>query len=155
MASPLSIRAVRWTPVGGAAFDCQRADLGILLELVLGWREVADVRGKDTIVPYATGQLARPRRKDKRELELFGWVLGVAGVDDDARMSSYDGLVRTLTATFDPTVRGTLAIDLRDGTTWSIVALPLTLAWGREEIPGVSELSVAFMSVVPEWTLVP
>ncbi len=64
MASALSIRAVRWTPVGGVAFDCQREDLGILMELVLGWREVADVRGKDTVVPWAVGQLARPRRKD-------------------------------------------------------------------------------------------
>lgn len=154
MANALGLRAIRWTPDGGVAFDVQRADLGIHLDLVHGWRDGLTVRGKDTVIPGAAGLRPRNRVRHSRSLELFGVVQGVGDVEAN-RLSSYDALVQAINAAFDPTVRGDLEIDLNDGTTWTINALPINNVWGAERIPGVSELSIALESSDPDWVVVP
>jgi hypothetical protein len=154
VANDLGLRAIRWTPEGGGAFDCQRADIGVHLDLVVGWREVASVRGEDVTVPDRTGRQEGLRVKDKRDIELAGLVQGI-GTVEATRLESYDDLVVTLQTAFDPTVRGVLEVDTRNGDTYSIRCLPLPLVWGPETLPGVSALSVALEAITPDWTLEP
>lgn len=76
---------------------------GIFLDLVSGFDGVAEVRGSDIVVPGTPGRTPLSRVKDRRLIELRGWVLG--GPDTAAlgtRQQDYRANIVTLQTLFDP-----------------------------------------------------
>lgn len=152
------IRPLTWTPDGGDPFDCQRADLGLVLQIVTGLDEVPSVRGEDVTIPGRPGVIPGNREADRRSLELAGWIAGATAEDQTEleRRASYREMVSALQAAFAPTLTGTLEVVAEDGATYSIAARPLTIVYGTEDVPAFRYVSVALISTTdPEWTVTP
>lgn len=127
--------------------DLQRSDLSIHLAVTLGYAEVPEVRGSDTIIPSSAGRVFRNREMDRIPIELEGWIQGVGNSEDD-RLESFAGLVHELKVLFDPTNDpDTLSGVNYAGDTMTIEARPLALRWGPEDIPGLRELTVLMEAV--------
>lgn len=58
-----------------------RTTSAIFLDLVAGYAEPALARGVDTIIPGATGRVARVHVKDVRRILLEGYVIGTSASD--------------------------------------------------------------------------
>lgn len=131
--------------------DLQANDLSIDLEVIVGLDEVAEVRGTDTTIPSKAGRRARNRVKDRRSIELGGWLQGV-GEFESVRMASYRQIVAFLQTLFDPARDpATLSVPLEDGTTATISARPLVIVYGDRPLPGVCRISVSLESIDPDW----
>jgi hypothetical protein len=139
-------------PLTYRTIDLARADLTIILEVVAGLNEVAQVRGTDTVIPSLAGRRARARVRDVRVIELRGWVMGAGSNDADQR-SSFRDLVQELQALFDPTIVGDLVATLENGDTATIAARTTSLMWGDAPAPQLCALSVELESVEPEWVI--
>jgi hypothetical protein len=70
--------------------------------LVGGLDDPADVRGEDTVVPALAGRIARNRVRDRRVIEIQGYVRGL-GSDDAARADDFRDIQEVLRALFAPT----------------------------------------------------
>lgn len=60
----------------------------IFLDLVKGYWDPADVRGKDDDIPAATGRTVRNRVRSVRYISLSGWVDGTSASDFNANMAA-------------------------------------------------------------------
>ena len=77
---------------------------GIYLDITGGFDDVAEVRGTDVIVPGRAGRTPLSRVKDRRLIELTGYVNGNPGAASLAlRQQSYRTHIVTLQALFAPT----------------------------------------------------
>jgi hypothetical protein len=136
--------------------DIQNSSIGTFLEIRRGLNEIPEVRGIDTIIPSAVGRRLRNRVKDRRIIELFGYVAGT-GSGEAAQRSSFRTQVAALKALFDPTVSRSLVATLENGGTGTIAARTLTMIWGdawSEDLsPSFASVSIELESVAPEWTI--
>jgi hypothetical protein len=66
----------------------------IHFDLVRGYSERADVRGEDTVIPGNAGRTARTRVKDRRVIELRGYITGATAaawrISTDAALALFD-----------------------------------------------------------------
>jgi hypothetical protein len=126
----------------------QRADWTVWFDVREGLKELAEVRGQDTIVPYLPGRIERTRVKDKRDIELYGWIKG-------ATESAYWTLLKEMQTLFDPAATpGDLVVPLADGTTATIRARALNMIPEEEDHRGNAQhFSVGLVAVAPDWTI--
>jgi hypothetical protein len=113
------------------------------------------VRGVDTIIPSATGRIARNRVADGRTIGLDGFVMG-AGADLVMQRDDFRDAIEQLRALFDPTLApGTLSVILEGGTVAEIDArtMPEEPEWGPIRMPTYREFSVDLEAVDDEWSL--
>lgn len=156
MVDPLESPAI--IPVTYDGEVLQRLDLGIVLVLSFGLWEPPTVRGQDVRVPHLDGLQVRPRRVERRDIGLKGWVAGT-GADGDAIRGEFTTRMRWLNELFHPAraVADLVAGPLPDGSTWTIAARPvdngppIVLAEdiGLEYV----DVSIGLYSVAPEWTI--
>lgn len=136
--------------------DLQRSDLSIHFDITKGLNDGLAVRGEDTVVPGLDGQIPRNRKRDHREIELLGRLMGVGTTLEQQLadlQASLDELEEAFAADGSPAVLSGVA---RDGSTRTILARVISGGFvvGPEEAPGTRAVSVALTSVVPDWTIV-
>lgn len=120
----------------------------IVLQCIKGLDDSPSVRGEDTIIPGTAGRTARVRVRDRRIIELAGWVFGT-GSTDAAQTDDLRDALEELRTLFDPTDDPqTLVIDLEDGTrTATITARTRNMAVAREDLIVARKVSVELESV--------
>ena len=92
----------RMSRITYASTELQPTSGKFYFEIVAGWDDEVEVRGADTVVPSAAGRVSRTRVKDRRLIELRGWVTG-QGATDDAARQDYASTMATLHSIFSPT----------------------------------------------------
>lgn len=117
-----------------------------------GLNDGLEVRGEDSTVPGADGQVPRNRKRHVRHLVLKGLVMG-RGATEALRQANFQNLMDELEETFaldaDP---ATLEGTARDGSTRSIEARTTNIVLPDEEpAMSVGYVSVMLDSVVPDW----
>jgi hypothetical protein len=133
-------------------------DNTIVLDLVGGFDDEAEVRGEDTVIPGKAGRAVRDRVKDRRSIELRGYVQGI-GSSLTARRTSYRGLIDELHGIFDPTASPAALVvtapymGLTSGTK-TINARFLNAIWDDDVLGFFRRVSVELECVdsPPEWT---
>jgi len=135
-----------------AGTSVQDGTIGLFLEIRRGLNEIAEVRGKDTVIPSAVGRRLRNRVRDRRVIELFGYVMG-NGTGEAVQRADFRGLVDTLQGLFDPTTSAALVATLENGGTATIAARTVNMVWGNEKLPALRSVSIELESVDPEWVL--
>lgn len=124
----------------------------LISRLVRGLDTAAEVRGRDTVIPGATGQVPRDRVWHQRVLELEIVVMGT-GATEAAQLADTRAALDMLTALFDPTREpAVLVVEVEDGTTRSISARPVDTMPDDGEIPTRRTLSVELVAVEGDWT---
>lgn len=99
-----------------------------------GFWEPADVRGQDDVIPGLAGRFRRNRVKDRRIIELRGFVQGIGGTQLE-RQQNWQAATAALMALMDPTgASGSLAVvapymGLPSGSK-TITAYPLNVVGG-------------------------
>lgn len=132
--------------------DLTTSDNRIMLRLVRGLDDLAEVRGKDVIVPGLTGRIIRNRVKDRLVVEAAGWVMGT-GVGEAAQRADFRAIVDEIRALMDPTLSPyAIVAILEDASTRTIMARPTNVVWGDDNLPSFRMLSCEWESVDPEWT---
>lgn len=148
MTSPIAIIGLTY-----ASTDLQEADLSIFLELQNGLGEL-EVRGRDTLVPSLVGMVPRPRKKERRRVNLIGHIRGVGDTQEDRR-AAYWTTYKLIEELFSPDrLVADLVALLGDGTTATLESTrPLPGLAFVERVPSEwSDLSVPLESVAPDWT---
>lgn len=137
--------------------DCVTISSGqvrICLRLTSGLYSGLAVRGKDVLVPGLAGRIAGNRVRDRRTLEVEGFVQGV-GSTEDARRADFETAMQTVDGLFDPTLAaGTLVVALQGGGTASIQArtLPETLE-ADAAIPSRLDLKFRLEAIGADWSI--
>jgi hypothetical protein len=135
--------------------DVQNGTFGIFLEIKSGLVGGVSVRGTDTIVPGLAGRIVRNRKRDRRVIELRGFVTGNAGsTSESSQRSSFRDKWQALEAIFDVSAAApaNLVATLEDGTTATIACRTLDILPGDQPVPTFQEVSVELESVVPDWS---
>jgi len=133
---------------------------GIYLDIVSGFDGLADVRGSDLVIPGRAGRTPLSRVKDRRLIELRGYIHG--GPDTDTlvnRQIDYRANVVTFQTLFDPDdaakslVVTTPYLGLPSGTK-TIAARFLNAIWGVVDGGGIFCLVSVQLEAVgnpPDW----
>jgi hypothetical protein len=135
--------------------DVQNGTFGIFLEIKSGLVGGVSVRGTDTVVPGLAGRIVRNRKRDRRVIELRGFVTGNAGsTSESSQRSSFRDKWQALEAIFDVSAAApaNLVATLEDGTTATIACRTLDILPGDQPVPTFQEVSVELESVVPDWS---
>jgi hypothetical protein len=123
----------------------------LIAKLVRGLDTSPEVRGADTVVPGAPGQVPRARVWHQRTIELEVQVLGT-GATEALQRADTRAALDALAALFDPTRDpATLIVELEDGSTRSISARPVNVLHDEGEVPTRRTLSVELVAVEGEW----
>lgn len=126
-----------------------------LIGLVRGLDESPEVRGSDTIIPGTAGRIERNRVRDRRVIELRGWVMGT-GVSESAQRADMRTAFEELRTLFDPTrSAATLSIELEDGGTATISARPINLVTDEPVVATRREVSIELEAVDADWVITP
>lgn len=132
---------------------------GIYLDVVSGFDGVAEVRGTDIVIPGRPGRTPLSRVKDRRLIELRGYVNGNPGAASLAlRQQDYRAHIVTLQGLLDPDDAGkalvvtTPYLGLPSGSK-SITARYLNAIWGVVVGTYFCEVSVQLEAVgnPPDW----
>ena len=127
--------------------DLTRSDARILGRVVRGLNELPEVRGKDTIIPGASGRVPRNRKLDRLMVEWEGMVMG-AGVDEDAQREDFRDLVDSIRTLMNPVQDPyELVVTVEDGSTRSITARPVNVVWGPDDIPSYRTASLQWEAI--------
>lgn len=138
--------------------ELRRTDGGLYFWITDGFDDEADVRGDDWIAPERAGRVEGNRVKDRRLIELQGYVIGV-GANEAAMRTAYRARVDDLHAIFDPTAApGALVVHspvmgLASGTK-SINARYLNSVWSYGVVTLHAKVSVQLECIdsPPDWT---
>lgn len=127
----------------------------IMLRCVRGLDDSPEVRGSDVIVPGLAGRIAMDRKRDRRLIELAGWIMGT-GSTESAQRADIRSALESLRTLFDPARSpATLIVTLEDGGTASITARPVNMAMADDPIPTYRQLSVELEAVGDDWVIAP
>ena len=126
----------------------------IVLQCVRGLDDTPAVRGKDTIIPGASGRTVRDRVRDRRIIELEGWVFG-CGASDALQTDDLRDALEELRTLFDPTGDPhSLVIDLEDEVrTATITARAMNMVTSREDLIVARRVSVELEAVGADWVI--
>ena len=141
--------------------ELNRCDVGsIVLDIVEGFDDEAEVRGNDVLIPTRPGLYPRNRVKNRRIVRLEGFVKGIGGTAED-REESYRGLVDELHAIFDPTLAPapltvTAPYLIPSGTTSLDDVRYVNAVWGPFITRHFRKLSVEMVSIAnpPDWSAI-
>lgn len=115
------------------SYNLQETDFSVHFDVRRGLKETAEYRGRNTVIPGADGEIPRTKVIDRLPIELYGWIQG-------SDWSDYWTLVKALLAAFDPAGGAqTLSVDLDDGTTATIDAVPLSVVPEGDEAIGATQ----------------
>jgi hypothetical protein len=134
--------------------DLQNSTFGIFLEIASGLHDGLTVRGTDTVVPGLAGRIGRNRIKDRRVVELRGFITGNAGSTSEAsQRSSFRDKWQALEALF-PVAGGVhdLVATLEDGSTATLSCRAIDIQPGDHPVPTFQEVSIELESVDPDWS---
>lgn len=122
--------------------------------LVSGLDDGLDVRGKDNIIPSAAGRTARNRVRDRRVIEIAGFVGGV-GADAAAQTDDFRDAMEVLRALFVPTrAAASLVVLLEDATrTATISCRPLPTIRTQYVSNVAALLSIELEAVGSDWVI--
>lgn len=126
--------------------------LRLCFRLTRGLYAGEDVRGVDVTVPGLAGRISANRVRDRRVLEVEGFVQGV-GSTEALRLADFETAMTAVMALFDPKlVAGSLVVGLQGGGTKSITArtLPETIE-GNDTIPGRLDLGFRLEAIGTDW----
>lgn len=124
----------------------------LIARLVRGLDSAPEVRGRDTVIPGATGQVPRDRVWHQRVLELEVILMGT-GATEAAQLADTRAALDTLAVLFAPTRDpAALVVEVEDGTTRSISARPVDVMHDDGEVPTRRTLSVELVAVEGDWT---
>lgn len=127
----------------------------MVIRCVRGLDDSFEVRGTDTIIPTASGRVARNRVRDRRVIELAGHVLGTGDTEAEQR-ADVRAALEELRALFDPSAApGTLVLDLEDGGTATIAARPVNMIVPDDPVPTWRQVSIELEAVGADWTIAP
>lgn len=119
--------------------------------LIRGLDDAPEVRGEDTTLPTATGQVPRNRVWDHRTIELQGFIAGV-GASEAEQRADLRALLESYRTLFDPTRSpATLSIELEDGGTATISARPLDLTCPASVASVRAVVSITLLAVEADW----
>lgn len=137
-----------------AGTDLQNSTFGIFLEIKSGLVGGVSVRGTDTVVPGLAGRIVRNRKRDRRVIELRGFITGNAGsTSESSQRSSFRDKWQALEAIFDVSAApANLVATLEDGSTATIACRTIDILPGEQPVPTFQEVSVELESVVPDWS---
>lgn len=129
--------------------DLQSPNFAIFLEITQGLNEVAEVRGRDVLVPSYDGQFARNRKFHQFHIVLTGIVRG-NGIDVATRQSDFRTNSRLLRVLFDPARDpANLEADLEDGATVVVPARPINIVPNEVIKSEFMFVSVELLAVQP------
>ena len=130
----------------------------LVFDIFSGFDDEAEVRGEDDIVPEASGQDIQPRIKNKRVVELRGYVLGT-GANLAAQQASYRTNINTLRGLLDPLqAAGALVVTAPymglAASTKTLNVRYLGAMWGDIVMMKFRRVSIKLICVdsPPEWT---
>jgi len=124
------------------------ASAAMFLQIVRGYNEPADVRGSDVIVPAKVGRIQGTRVKDRRVVELEGFIFGAAGATE---LTTFRAKMNTFSALFDKTIAGSLVATLEDATTKTLTnARTIDIQYDQIS-PGACRVNVQLESPTPDW----
>jgi hypothetical protein len=132
--------------------DLQRSDLSLHCYIVSGLNDGLEVRGEDTVVPGARGQLARERVADVRRVVVRCDIQPV-GVGEAARLAAAQALRDELEGLFDPEAEpATLEGVAWDGSTRSIeVRTEPGVVWDESRALAVEGATFLLTATEPDW----
>lgn len=88
----------------------------LVFQCIRGLDDTPEVRGYDTIIPGTAGRTARSRVRDRRIIEIEGWVIGL-GSSHAAQTDDFRDAMETLRSLFSPTASAAnLVVLLEDAT---------------------------------------
>jgi hypothetical protein len=126
---------------------------GIFLEIIRGAPgEPAEIRGRDDVALGRDGRVARNRRKDRRVIELVGWVKGTGATEATQRGDYWDNRI-TLEGVFDSTATAVLSATLPSGDVYTISCRLNPPILYNQVVPAYATVSLELESVDPDWTL--
>lgn len=130
--------------------------LRMALRVVRGLHATWEVRGQDTVIPSAPGQVPRNRVRDRLVIEVAGPVCGVGDSEQEQR-ADLEAALGELNLLFDPTGGPrTLSVALGGGGTKVIECTPLpTQLEGDDAIPSYREVSFELEAVEDDWVTIP
>jgi hypothetical protein len=82
------------------SFGISGENADICIDLVEGFYQAAEVRGRDWIVPKLDGRIYGNRRKDTFRVSLAGFIRG-SGADPTERLEDFNTNVAAVLAVFD------------------------------------------------------
>ena len=130
-------------------------DPRLTARLVRGLDTSPAVRGKDTVIPVASGQVPRDRVRDSRIIEIEVTVMGTGATEAEQLEDTRDAL-NALGALFAPTGQpATLVVEVEDGTLRSISARPINTLHDDGEVPTRRTLSIELLAVEDDWVTPP
>ena len=129
-------------------YDIQRADFGVLLDIVDGLDDLPELRTSRQVIPFRHGQRAEYPYANGRPLVLSGLLDGRDGLD----RAAYRTYVDEVKQSFSPfrAEPGILVATLEDGTLRWISAMPLDLR-PASIVPGASRISIELLADDPFW----
>lgn len=129
------------------------------LDLVEGFSEPSDVRGKDWIVPRLDGRQAGNRRRDVRPMQVYGFIEGLGATPDERREGFRAGIAAVMAVMDHSLDPGTIVLSdgylgLPTGSEAQIEARCLNAAGGKL-LNGQSYQLWTFtlQSIDPEWDI--
>lgn len=134
--------------------DLQEVGLGIFLEIMSGLHDGLEVRGTDTVVPGAAGRISRNRVRDRRVVQLRGFVTGNAGSSGESGdRSSFRDKWQTLEGWFPlDGSPANLVASLEDGSTATLSCRTTQLVAGDQPVPSFQLVTIQLESVSPNWS---
>ena len=126
----------------------------LVFQVVRGLDDTPEVRGKDTVIPGTAGRTARSRVRDRRVIEIEGWVLGV-GATHSAQTDDFRDAMETLRTLFDPTASAaTLIVALEDGArSASISCRPVNMLVNYEGLSVGARVNVELEAIGSDWSI--
>lgn len=122
--------------------------------LVRGLDDSFEVRGKDTVIPGTAGRTARTRVRDRRVIEIEGFVAGV-GASAAAQTDDFRDAMETLRALFAPTASAaSLVVGLEDGVrSATITARPVNMVVAEYVGDVACRLNVELEAIGADWVI--
>lgn len=126
----------------------------LIIWLINGLDSGAEYRGEDTIIPGVAGRTARNRVRDRRVIELTGYVIGT-GDNEDEQMDDLRTAIEELRALFDGAMSTAkvLVIDLEDGGQAVIGARTVNWSVVQTEDPVIRALSAELEAIGGDWAI--
>lgn len=124
--------------------------------LVRGLDDSFEVRGRDTIIPGTAGRTSRTRVRDRRVIEIEGFVAGV-GASQAIQTDDFRDVMEVLRALFSPTAAaGNLVVLLEDEVRSATISCrPLPTMTTIYHGDTAATLSVEFEAIGADWALTP
>lgn len=124
--------------------------------LVSGLDDGLDIRGRDTVIPGTAGRTARNRLRDRRVIEIEGFVAGV-GATDAIQTDDFRDAMEAMRTLFLPTRSAANLVVLLEDLVRSatISCRPLPTMQIRYVSSVAASMSIELEAIGSDWALTP